>query len=554
MPFDGLYMKKVINEIGKQIEGPLRNVYQASKVDYYLSFQSGSIRISLNPSFSFMAIMEKLELPSKMPPSFTMLLRKHLKNARLIDITQQGFSRVAYFKFKKLDEFGDEKILTLVAEIMGKFSNLILVDDDGKIIDAHKRIKTSKGREIIPGRTFSRYEGGKYDPYEVNLANLAEKAADLPAWKSLISHVEGISKKVAFEICYRAGLDPQKKITQKTALKLQKSLEEIMEEFENTPAFLLKDGDIPGDFASVRLLHTGLMHEPYEPSEALKIFVTYREEKDTLKNKKENLLKIAKKSLEKLERTLENVKEDLQQARPYETFRKYGELLKAYHYLVKEDQKSAILTDWETGETIEVPLIEGKNPLQASKEYFEKYKKLKRKYEAASKRAQELEEEISYLQQLIHTIEDAENVEEIDEIAQEMESVGLMKRSKKKKKKQQARSQPRKFEHGGFLILVGKSNIQNERILREASGNDIWLHAHGIPGAHVIIKTGGRQVEKETLEYAASLAAGYSRGKDSGRVAVDYTLVKYVKKPKGSKPGMVIYRNYKTLFVQPRRY
>ena len=551
MPFDGLLMKKIVNEIKEKITGPLRNVYQASKVDYYLVFQDGSVRISLNPSFSFIAKMEKLNLPSKMPPSFTMLLRKHLKNARFLGIEQEGFSRIAYFRFRKLDEMGDEREYLLVAEIMGKFSNLILVDDRGKIVDVHRRIVTSQGRELLPTKDFRPYESKKMDPENFEISKMETKGKK--CWKAIVENIEGFSKIAASEVCFRAGLSSQDPLEQKDFQNLKRALEELMNEWKVTDAFVLKEGDAVVDVSAVRLTHLPLYHQEMLPSEAIKTFVNFKEEKDILENKRSDLEKTVSKEIKKLEDTLEKVREDIEKARGFEKFRKWGELLKAYHYLIKEGKRQVLLTDWESGKQIEVPILEGRNALESSKIYFEKYKKLKRKYEAATKRAYELQKQLFYLEQLLQTLEDADTLEDLEEITQEMEQTQLIKKKKKGTKKAQKVSEPRKFVRDGFVILVGKNNRQNDELVRNASPNDIWLHAHEIPGAHVIIKTGGRKVKEETLEYAASLAAGYSRGKDSGRVAVDYTLAKFVKKPKGFKPGMVIYRNYKTLFVKPRR-
>ncbi len=161
--------------------------------------------------------------------------------------------------------------------------------------------------------------------------------------------------------------------------------------------------------------------------------------------------------------------------------------------------------------------------------------------------------ELEYLYQLWQTLEDSEDLENLEEIKNEMVQAGLLKPGKREKARESKRSQPRRVFYQGFVILVGKNNVQNDELVREASPDDLWLHAREIPGAHVVVKTGGREVPENVLRYAASLAAGYSKGKDSGRVPVDYTRIRYVRKPKGFKPGMVIYRNHKTVFVEPRR-
>jgi predicted ribosome quality control (RQC) complex YloA/Tae2 family protein len=555
MPFDGLYMRRVIEEINNKVKGPLRNIYQPTKVDYYLQFQDFTVRISLNPTASFLAISEKMKNPSQMPPSFTMLLRKYLKNARFLGVEQDGFSRVAIFKFKRLDEFGDEREYRLVVEIMGKFSNIILVSDENRVIDAHKRIITRKGRELIPGRTFVPFKSEKLDPLKSSIYEIFSEKIDLPIEKFLVKRLEGLSSVLAREIVHRAGFTlsfSAKEINEKRMRMLEDALEEIRKEYSDGRCYVLYESSKPVDISPVILKHTGFEHHEKSPSDAVVELYGFKESEDILKNKKRDLEKVVVKEIDKFEEIVRKIKTELEKVENFERFKKWAELLISNSYSIDTSNGKVEVMDWESGEKVSIEVDPRKSALDNAKSFFEKYKKLKRKKEGMLNRLRELGDHISYLYQLWQTILDSEEPENLEEIRDEMEEVRIIRRQKRKRKERR-RSYPRKVELYGFVILIGKNNRQNDDLVRSSSPSDIWLHAKGIPGAHVIIKTGGKEVPEAVLKYAASLAAGYSRGRDSGKVPVDYTLVKYVRKPKGFKPGMVIYEKQKTIVVEPRR-
>ena len=544
MGFDGLYMRRVVDEISKKNLGRLKNIYQVNSVTYFFDFQGGGVKISLKPDLCYMALSDKSYERAVFPSSFTMLLRKKLKNSIFEGISQDGFLRVAKMTFRGFDDMGDERIYSLYVEIMGKFSNMILVDDSGLVVDAHRRIVTSKGREILPGRPFKAYVSSKVDPrgFEVD-----EGVMEDPV-REIVRRVEGVSTLVSREVVHRAeamggGIEG-----------IERAWKEFLREYDEERTYLVfLDGKV-FDFSVIRLTHLeGAEFHEKAPSEAVLIFSKIKEEKDVFLNKKSELEGILNRELKRLFRILQNVEEDIKESEGYERYRKFGELLLINQRAVSKDGK-VVVEDWESGASVEIPLIDGKSPVESAKLYFGKYKKMKRKHERSVERRREIEEEIEYLESVKESLYNAESLEDLLEVEEELVRAGLKKEGKRKKIASKKRSSgPRRVYFGDYLILIGKNNKQNEEILRNASPNDLWFHAHGIPGAHVVLKSAGREVEKEALEYAASLAAGYSRGRDSGRVAVDYTLVKHVKKPKGSKPGFVLYTNYKTIKVTPKR-
>ena len=540
-------MRRVIEEINWSIRGPLRNIYQLTKVDYYLLFQDGTVRISLNPSHSFISISERMKENPSMPPSFTLLLRKFLRNARFLGVEQIGFSRVAIFKFRKLDEKGDLVDYELHAEIMGKFSNLILVKD-GKVVDAHRRISTRLGREIFPGKIFNPFKSDKIDPFSFDPEMLREEGGKLE--KILVSKIEGLSKTLAREIVFRCGCDFDVRMEDVDLSKLGEAFEEFLSEYSLEKTYTLYEGESPVDISPVVLKHTNFRHVEKSPSSAVNSLYVFLEMREALEQKKRNLKEIVEREIERIENALEKIFKEYEESRNFDVYRKYGELLLAYAYEIDQNSETAKLKDWETGEEIDVKIDKSLGPVKTAQRYFKIYEKLKRKKETLGKRIGDLERDRSYLEQLLQMIENAENEEDMESVREELERIGLIR---ERKKGRSGKSQPRRFEYKGFTILVGRNNIQNDELVRSASPKDVWLHAHEIPGAHVIIKTGGREVPEDVLRFAASLAAKYSRGKDSGYVPVDYTLAKYVKKPKGFKPGMVIYTDYKTLKVEPKK-
>lgn len=288
-----------------------------------------------------------------------------------------------------------------------------------------------------------------------------------------------------------------------------------------------------------------------ELENAISDFFGFVERNNILKQLKKNLENIIVKNVVKIENTLEKINRELQEIKDYEHYRKYGELLKAYFYQIPIGTKEVELFDWENNENIIVPLDPNKDAIENASSYFKKYNKLKTKLKGLLNRKKYLEKELNYLYQLWYTLEEVDDLNEVEDIKSEMEDVGILK--VRKRRKNNVKSEPIKVSFKNHSIYIGKNNKQNDELVRNSSDEDIWLHVSGMPGAHVIIKHAGREITNDVIEYAASLAAGYSKGKNSGKVLVDYTKAKNVRKVKGLKPGMVLYYNYRTIIVNPRR-
>ncbi|PLV57372.1 NFACT family protein [Thermotoga sp. SG1] len=546
MPLDGVLLYKVTQEI-KKIEGKhLRQIYQPTSVDYYFLFRSSTVRVCLKPDVSHISLAEKEKASEKMPSSFTMLLRKELKGAKLLKVEQIGMDRSIRFLFEKFDEIEGVVRKELFVEIMGMHSNMILVKD-GRIADAHKKIVTRR-REILPGKDFSIFPSGKISIFDLKeLPGESEKSVR----NVLLSTLEGFSPTSVEEVIHRAGYDPDVPWKDVKHERILGVLEEVKKELEIPGVFVYYEKGHPVEVSAFRLTMLNLKERYFERlSEGINEFVRWKEEKSTFENTKNRLTRVIMKRIEDLEDLEEKLMKEIAEVEKAEEYKKIGDLIVQNLWNIKGKSGEVELTDWETNEKIVVDV--GKDPTRTAQKLYNAYKKLLRKGEQLKKRIEEIQKEKEYLYQLWQTIEDAEDTGTLEEIEEEMREVGLLK-EKKEEKKEKRKSHFRETNYMGFKILVGRNNRQNDELVRNSSKEDLWFHAHEMPGAHVVVKTNGRKIPEEVIEYAASLAAGYSKGKNSGKVPVDYTFIKYVRKPKGFKPGMVIYTNYKTIFVEPRR-
>lgn len=500
----------------------------------------------LRPDVSHVTIAEKEEASEKMPSSFTMLLRKELKGAKLLKVEQIGMDRTLRFSFEKFDEIEGIVQKDLYIEIMGIHSNMILVRD-GRIVDAHRRIVTKK-REILPGREFVIFPSGKLSIFELKeLPPESEKTIR----NVLLSLLEGFSPASVEELIHRTGYELNTPWRSVNRGKILEVLEEIKKELELPGVFVYYEASHPVEVSAFRFTMLDLKERYFEkPSEGINEFVRWKEEKSTFENTKNRFIKVVVNRIEDLEDLEEKLSRELSEAEKAERYKKLGDLIVQNLWSIKGKSGEVELTDWETNEKIVVDV--GKDPAQTAQKFYNTYKKLQRKKEQVEKRLEEIQREKEYLYQLWQTIEDAEDLETLEEIEEEMREFGLLKERKTKKQKSK-KTRFREVYYGGFKILIGRNNKQNDELVRTSSKEDLWFHAHEMPGAHVVVKTEGKEVPQEVVEYAASLAAGYSKGKNSGKVSVDYTFIKYVRKPKGFKPGMVIYTNYKTILVEPRR-
>lgn len=551
MPYDGFVMNKFINQAQFIVGSFLKNIYY-KKNTMYFSFSNVDLKISLNPNFSYMTFERRMLSQDMKKHYFVDFLRSRIKNSKILSFEQFGFERTAKLVLEKNDEIGVTHKYEIYTDIMGKHSNIIIVENN-KILDAYRRI-TTRYRNIIPGEKFKLFEGSKINP-KTDLDKLFSFAKAFNGKKSefIFKNIQGFSKITANEVLYRANLE-DKKFSCDDLEIIVKTVEELMREFEENKLYIYFENNQPFEISAFKLNHLGMEYKILDDiSKAISFFFEWIEQKSYLFQVKKNLENIVIKKIEKLENILTKIEKEIRKNSDYEKYKKWGELLKAYFYRINDFQKEVELEDWNTGEKINIPLEKDKNPIENANNYFRIYNRKKTKLKGLLERKEYLEKELDYLYQLWYSINEIENTKDVEEIKKELIEYGLIKEKKGKRKKKIEKSLPRKTIYNGFTIYIGKNNRQNDELVKKSSKEDIWLHSHGMPGAHVVIKSEGKDIDMETLKFAAQLAAGYSKGKNSTNVPVDYTKIKHVRKTKDLKPGMVLYDNYKTIYVNPRR-
>jgi len=551
VPYDGFVMNKFINQAQFIVGSFLKNIYY-KKNTMYFSFSNVDLKISLNPNFSYMTFERRMLSQDMKKHYFVDFLRSRIKNSKILSFEQFGFERTAKLVLEKNDEIGVTHKYEIYTDIMGKHSNIIIVENN-KILDAYRRI-TTRYRNIIPGEKFKLFEGSKINP-KTDLDKLFSFAKAFDGKKSefIFKNIQGFSKITANEVLYRANLE-DKKFSCDDLEIIVKTVEELMREFEENKLYIYFENNQPFEISAFKLNHLGMEYKILDDiSKAISFFFEWIEQKSYLFQVKKNLENIVIKKIEKLENILTKIEKEIRKNSDYEKYKKWGELLKAYFYRINDFQKEVELEDWNTGEKINIPLEKDKNPIENANNYFRIYNRKKNKLKGLLERKEYLEKELDYLYQLWYSINEIENTKDVEEIKKELIEYGLIKEKKGKRKKKIEKSLPRKTIYNGFTIYIGKNNRQNDELVKKSSKEDIWLHSHGMPGAHVVIKSEGKDIDMETLKFAAQLAAGYSKGKNSTNVPVDYTKIKHVRKTKDLKPGMVLYDNYKTIYVNPRR-
>ncbi|MFO7151639.1 MAG: NFACT RNA binding domain-containing protein [Bacillota bacterium] len=573
MPFDGIALNAIIKELKEcLVGGRIEKIYQPGKTEILLCIRQHKeermLFISAHPQNCRLHLTTREKENPKTPPAFCMLLRKNISGGKIADIRQRDLERLVEIAVENEDEFGRPVMRSLVVEIMGKHSNIILIDNSTKtIIDSIKRIPSeiNRVREILPGKKYVLPPlGERINILEDEVPNFILQAAEpLKVGRWMTENLMGMSKAAAKEILFRSGVDEDKPVNQLNLEERQKiagSLVKLASDIKGSrylPEIYFSHGPVeePVDFWIFPLSHMGPSKAvPLKSAnEAVDLFYSLKEDLEKLRNLKKTLMAQLENQISKLRQILSFQQEKLDEVRDMEKFKLFGELLSAYLYEVSPGMSEIELPNfYEDGKMVSIPLKENLSPSQNAQYYFEKYKKLRATREKVENQREKILSEIQYLESELYNIEQAENLEELEEIQKELSKYGYIKEAGKKSKGEVQPSSPIKYTSStGFTILVGKNNVQNDMITRKANPDDIWIHVKDLPGSHVIIKTGGRPVDEETLLEGCLCAAYHSKARNSSNVAVDYTLRKHVRKPPGAKPGFVIYDHHRTVYVTP---
>ncbi len=571
MALDGSVLCALKNEFTKKLIGArVEKVYQPERDEIVLSIRnfkdSYKLLLCAHPSFARVGFISVTKDNPDTPPLFCMLLRKHLCGGKIVGIRQVDFERIIEFDVESYNELGDLSVKTLICEIMGKHSNIILTDCSRKIIDSifHVDITMSRVRQIMPGLIYENAPSqGKQNPLEAGYNDFLSAIGEIQGGydKKIMSSFMGISPLTAREIAYRAlGADTEISYEndKKVADEFFKAFKRI-EKDEFSPVVLTdaQSGKML-EFSALGINQYGEMAEKeyFESmSLALESFYEKKAAKESVKQKTADITKVISNNLARCRKKLQLECETLEKCKKRELNKVKGDLITANIYRINKGDKKAVLENfYDGGKIIEIALDETLTPSQNAQKYYKKYNKEKTAEAETLVQKKLNEAEIDYLETVLLNMENVETKEEIAQIKEELVEQGYLKKRNIKGKKKQAQIKPMEFvSSDGYEIFVGKNNKQNDYVtLKLARSTDIWLHTKTIHGSHAVIKTGGDEnIPERTIFEAAMIAAYYSKGRNSANVSVDYTAVKNVKKPSGAKPGMVIYVNNKTAVVTP---
>ena len=567
MPFDGLTLGLIARELNATLAGGrIDRIVQPERDELILTVRSGGANHMLLLSASAgcaRAHLTEVKKSSPLEPfNLCMLMRKHLSGARIVEIRQAESDRILEIEIEHLDELGDRARKRIVCEFMGKHSNLIFVSADGRIIDSARRVTEaiSSVREVLPGLRYERPPAHGKLPYDrVSAENLcAALAGKSGALHKLISaNISGMSAQTARELAFRACGNADAHADECDLMAVAESVAAELARIpgEVAPAVLYGPDGRPADAVAFAYRScAALRGEPFPTiSAAMDEFYRSRDRAERISQKSAAIHRTLKTNIERCERKLALQREALLGAERMEEYRVSGELLTANLHLAEKGMTSVSLPNYYDPEMkeIEIKLDVKLSPAQNAQRYFKLYQKARNARTLAAEQIERTTEELNYLEGQMDNLGKCSGESELAELRAELEKFGYLRRSANRRQmKQLPPSQPMKFAApSGETILVGKNNLQNDKLTFSADPEEIWLHAKDMPGSHVIIV--GAKPSDEAILYAAKLAAAYSRGARSSNVPVDYTKRRFVKKPSGAKPGFVIYTNQRTLYVTP---
>ncbi len=567
MAFDGITVAAVTRELNAALTGGrITKIAQPEADELLLTIKTpaGANRLYISASASLPLIyLTDENKPSPMTaPNFCMLLRKHIGNGRITNVSQPGLERIIHLDIEHLDELGDLCQKKLIVEIMGKHSNIIFCDEKEMIIDSIKHVNAqmSSVREVLPGRPYFIPDTmEKKDPLGISLEDFREVLLHKPAklGKAIYTSFTGISPVVAEEICALAGVDSQvtaPDLTDDSLTHLYRQFSYYMEPIRSGDyrPVIYYDGKNPKEFSAVLLSHYA-RYNTKEFDSISQVLKTYYADKNTLtriRQKSTDLRHVVQTALERNRKKYDLQSRQLKDTENRDKYKVYGELINIYGYGLPSGSKELTALNYYTDTTITIPLDPVLTPQENSQKYFSRYNKQKRTFEALTKLIEETSEDIRYLESISNALDIAMNEADLAQIKEELVQSGYIRR-KTAKKKIKLNSRPMHYiSADGYHMYVGKNNLQNDELTFSfATGNDWWFHAKDAPGSHVIVKTNGDELPDHTFEEAGRLAAYYSKNRGSDKVEIDYVEKKHVKKPNGAKPGFVVYYTNYSLVI-----
>ena len=567
MAFDGSAVYAIVRELQEKLtDGRILKIAQTEKDELIITVKKEAVTyrllICVSPSHPVCYLTDQSKNAPAQAPAFCMLLRKHMINGRIRSVSQPSMERIINIDIEHFDEMGDLRTNTLTVELMGKYSNIILRNDE-KIIDSIKHVSAlmSSVREVCPGKVYFIPFSCKLDPFKADADGFSElicRDGSLVISKALYINITGFSPVFSEEVLLRAGIDSDRPVSSITVHEKElifSSFRQVMKELSDSlcPSIIYKNGE-PYDFT---VLYYTLFDSPeytvkkYNSiSVLLSDFYRERQAVTSVRQKTADLRQIVHTLLNKNYKKYDLQLRQLKETEKKDRYRLYGELLTAYGYEAHTGLNVFETTDFYTGEPVSIPLDSTISAIENGKKYFSKYAKLKRTAKALESIIVKTRAQIDHLESIMLAIDMAKDEADIADLRKELSDSGFIRKpdtSKKGLKKPDAhKSKPLHYiSSDGFHIYVGKNNIQNDYITFSlASSDDWWFHAKDRPGSHVIVRSQGRTLPVRTFEEAASLAAHYSKSDGESKAEVQYTLRKNLRKPADSRPGFVIFNSY----------
>lgn len=571
MSLDGAFLYMVKSELQQLVGSRVDKINQPARYEIIMSFRTTDgarkLLISANAASARIHLTAAQPDNPKTPPMFCLLMRKHFCGAKLTEITQDGLERILTLRFDATSELGDPVKLELVCEIMGRCSNLIIVNS-GRVIDSIKRVGEDVSREriMIPGIGYEapprRQRLSILDYRREQLEAALTGCGDKELSKALLEVFEGLSPVVVREFAYFAGRgtelfarDCTGKYLERLDFCIRDTAARLTEGRADYCIVSDKNGELK-DFSFMRISQYGTMMLTRQAPSAgvlLDSFFSERDKSMRRKQRADDLFNILVNHSDKLRRKIIMQREEITACAEKEKCKLCGDLISANIYRMKGNPDKIVLENYyDNMSPVEIPLDIRLSPSQNAQKYYLQYRKKCTAEKALAVQILKAEEELIYLDSVFDSLTRADTLDDIEAIRRELYEQGYIRKNPVKGKKLKENPPAEFFSADGYRLLVGRNNKQNDILtLKTARKQDIWLHTHNIPGAHVIIETQGVEVPPQTIMQAAQLAAYHSKAKTSAQVPVDYCPVKYVKKPSNAKPGMVIFSNNKTVYVTP---
>ena len=567
MPMDGVMLGFIARELAHKLkDGRIDRVIQPERDEIHLLIRAQGenhrLLLCASPNGARVHLTQHAKTGPMEPPMLCMLLRKHLSSGRIMDVRRVAGDRILEIDINALNELGDQVTRTLIIEIMGRHSNIILKNSDGCIIDASRHVdeEISRVRLVLPGLPYEYPPSqGKLNPDTASAEDIAQRLTETGGklHKAISAAVAGFSPQAAKEAALRICGDSEKLVTELDVQACAQSLRAYLDRMPGMgPSVVMMSEDgVPADiypFEQLRLF--GMAHESYDsPSAALDAFYYERDRRERMNQKASSIAHTLKNHIERCEKKIAIQNEALGNAARMEEYRKSGELIQANLYRLKKGEPFAEVEDFysEDYAPIRVPMDVSLSPAQNAQRYFKLYQKARNARTLAAEQKQKAEQELEYLEQMQDDLRKCTDSAGLSELKQMLVASGHVRATVSRvKQRKEAPSQPMKFlSCDGIEMEVGKNALQNERLTMGAKGDELWLHAQKMPGSHVIVHS--TDVPESTLLEAAMLAAYYSKGVRSAQVPIDATLRRYIKKPGGTPAGFVIYTHQRTLYITP---